>query len=339
MMIEVEGLTRYYGEFPAVQDVSFSIGERVIVGFLGLNGAGKSTVLKVLGGLLMPSAGKVTIGGVDAIDAPDSLREKIGFLPEDPPLYDDMRVNDFLVWCGEIKGLDRARAEKRLPEVLRICQLDEVARRVIGTLSHGYKKRVGIAQAIIHEPELVILDEPISGLDPVQIVDMRKVLRELKKTCTVLISSHILSEISQTCDRVLVLHGGQIVAEGSETDLKGRLEAAVRIELTLRGDIVTVDEVAAALDSIVSIETHEIQDGLIRAEVQFSGDQREELVQKLVDAGVGIRGVREDVSSKLEDVFLGLTKDGGGQTIASRLVKTDARVGDAEDMISSQEEE
>lgn len=339
MMIEVEGLTRYYGEFPAVQDVSFSIGERVIVGFLGLNGAGKSTVLKVLGGLLMPSAGKVTIGGVDAIDAPDSLREKIGFLPEDPPLYDDMRVNDFLVWCGEIKGLDRARAEKRLPEVLRICQLDEVAGRVIGTLSHGYKKRVGIAQAIIHEPELVILDEPISGLDPVQIVDMRKVLRELKKTCTVLISSHILSEISQTCDRVLVLHGGQIVAEGSETDLKGRLEAAVRIELTLRGDIVTVDEVAAALDSIVSIETHEIQDGLIRAEVQFSGDQREELVQKLVAAGVGIRGVREDVSSKLEDVFLGLTKDGGGQTIASRLVKTDARVGDAEDMISSQEEE
>ncbi len=339
MMIEVEGLTRYYGEFPAVQDVSFSIGERVIVGFLGLNGAGKSTVLKVLGGLLMPSAGKVTIGGVDATDAPDSLREKIGFLPEDPPLYDDMRVNEFLVWCGEIKGMSRKRAEKRLPEVLRVCQLEEVAGRVIGTLSHGYKKRVGIAQAIIHEPELVILDEPISGLDPVQIVDMRNVLRELKKSCTVLISSHILSEISQTCDRVLVLHGGQIVGEGSETDLKGRLESTVRIELNLRGDASTVETIARAFESVVSIDTNELEDGLVRTTVQFTGsDDREDLIQRLVEGGIGIRGVEEDVSSQLEDVFIGLTKDGGGQTIASRLAWPDGDVGVRAEATEQEEE-
>lgn len=319
MMIEVEGLTRYYGEFPAVQDVSFSIGERVIVGFLGLNGAGKSTVLQILGGLLMPSAGKVTVGGVDAFEAPDSLRRTIGYLPENPPLYDDMRVRDFLVWCGEIKGMSRARAEKRLPEVLKICQLEEVAPRVISTLSHGFKKRVGIAQAIIHEPQLVILDEPISGLDPVQIVEMREVLKRLKATCTVLISSHILSEIAQTCDRVLVLHGGRLVADGNQAELQGKIESSFRLELELRGDVAVVEEVARSLSSVVSVDVDSAGDDLVRADIQFAGDdERELLIASLVEQGVGVRGVVEDVSNQLENVFMGLTREGGGQTLKTR---------------------
>ena len=306
-MIEVTGLTRYYGDFPAVQNVSFSIGEKVIVGFLGLNGAGKSTVLKVLGGLLMPSAGTVKFKGIDVLDAPDSLRKRIGYLPEDPPLYKEMRVNDFLKWCGEIKGMSRAEVDARLPEVITLCQLKDVEDRIIGELSHGFKKRVGIAQAVIHKPELVILDEPISGLDPVQIVEMRQVLKSLKSTCTVLISSHILGEISQTCDRILVLHGGTIAAEGTEAELSEKLSKGNRIELVLRGDI----EVArGVLDdaSLVQVRLTPLREDRFKAVITMDDDSRETVVASLVGAGLGLRSMAEAHSGELEDVFLGLTK-------------------------------
>lgn len=308
-MIEVQGLTRYYGSFPAVRDVSFEIPDRVIVGFLGLNGAGKSTVLKVLGGLLPPSAGTVKVGGTDVMEAPDSVRERIGYLPEEPPLYREMRVNDFLRWCGELKGLRGEDLDKRLSEVLKICHLGDVEHRLIDNLSHGYRKRVGIAQAIIHRPQLVILDEPISGLDPVQIVEMRDVLKRLKGTCTVLVSSHILSEISQTCDQILVLHKGRIVAEGSEAELSERLQAKSRVKVALRGDAAAIKEL---LGSLEFIESHKISatDGEItRATLVLAGDRREELVAAVVSAGLGLRQL-EDGGSELESVFLGLTKEG-----------------------------
>lgn len=308
-MIEVQGLTRYYGSFPAVRDVSFEIPDRVIVGFLGLNGAGKSTVLKVLGGLLPPSAGSVKVGGIDVMDAPDSVRERIGFLPEEPPLYREMRVGDFLRWCGELKGIRGEDLDKRLAEVLKICHLTDVEHRLIENLSHGYRKRVGIAQAIIHRPQLVILDEPISGLDPVQIVEMRQVLKRLKGTCTVLISSHILSEISQTCDQILVLHKGRIVAEGSEAELSERLQAKSRVKVTLRGGKSAIKEL---LGSLEFIESHKVtaDDGdITKATIVLAGDRREELVGAIVAAGLGLRQL-EDGGSELESVFLGLTKDG-----------------------------
>lgn len=309
-MIEVEGLTRYYGAFPAVRDVSFRIPDRVIVGFLGLNGAGKSTVLKVLGGLLPPSAGSVKVGGVDVGEAPDSVRERIGFLPEEPPLYREMRVNDFLRWCGELKGLRGADLDTRLREVLKLCHLTEVEHRLIETLSHGYRKRVGIAQAIIHRPQLVILDEPISGLDPVQIVEMREVLKGLKGSCTVLVSSHILSEISQTCDQILVLHQGRIVAEGSEAELSERLAAQARVKLTLRGTKSRIDEVLGALEYVQDYQLKTAaEEGLVTVTAKLAGDQREELVAALVAGGLGLRRL-EDGGSELESVFLGLTRDG-----------------------------
>lgn len=308
-MIEVKGLTRYYGDVPAVRDVSFTIGENVIVGFLGLNGAGKSTVLKVLGGLLMPSAGVVRIAGIDALEAPASTRKNIGYLPEEPPLYREMKVAEFLRWCGQIRGMSSAEVEKRLPEVMKICQLTHVADRVILELSHGYKKRVGIAQAIIHQPKLVILDEPISGLDPVQIVEMREVLKALKATCTVLISSHILSEISQTCDRILVLHNGSIVAEGTEQELKRRLRGKLAVEYMVRG---ARTDAETSLNGLAGVASFEITTAgeLLNVRVVFDEDVREAVALSFVSAGIGLRAMYERTTSELEEVFIGLTRSG-----------------------------
>ncbi len=304
-MIQVSGLTRYYGSHPAVRDVSFRIESNEIVGFLGLNGAGKSTTLKVLAGLLLPNAGSVRIDDVDALEAPDSIRARIGFLPEDPPLYTEMRVRDFLLWAGRIKGRSDSQIKARMAEVLKICQISHVADRVIDTLSHGYRKRVGIAQAIIHEPDLVILDEPISGLDPVQIVEMRDVIKALKKHCTVLISSHILSEISQTCDRILVLNDGRLVAQGTEDELSNRMAGSNEIVLTVRGSRDALDKVLSDSGSVLDHDVRP-QGDVWRATVNMAQDDREKLVWELVGAGLGLRSLG-DSEAELEEIFLGLT--------------------------------
>ena len=308
-MITVTGLTHFYGERRAIEDLSFSIAEREIVGFLGLNGAGKSTTLKILAGLVVPSAGSVAIDGVDLVSAGASFRARIGYLPEEPPLYREMTVREFVRYCGELRGMPSATVEARLPEVLRVAQLAHVADRVIGELSHGYKKRCGIAQAIIHAPTLVILDEPISGLDPRQIVEMRAVIRDLAKDCTVLISSHILGEISETCDRILVLAGGKVVAQGTEAELASRAAGAgTRLSLVVRG---TAEQVAAGLSAAEGVTSHDLREeapGTWRLHVALSGDGREALVAALVGAGVGLRRMVED-ETELEQIFLGLTKE------------------------------
>ncbi len=307
-MIEVEGLTRYYGDFPAVQDASFSIGEREIVGFLGLNGAGKSTILKVIAGLLMPSAGTVVVGGVDALENPDALRTKIGFLPEEPPLYREMRVDEFLRWVGQAKGCTKAQVDEELPKVIELCDLGSMQHKVIDELSHGYRKRVGIAQAVIHRPQVVILDEPISGLDPQQIVEMRRVVRSLKERATVLISSHILSEVAVTCDRVLVIHRGRIVAEGSTDALAHREGSGGALTLTLHGTADAVSATLQASEMVSSFDVHE-GDGVVRANVTLRpGDEaRTQLVASLVAAGLGVFAV-QDAVSELEQAFLQLTR-------------------------------
>jgi len=307
-MIEVTRLTRYYGDHPAVVDVSFSIADREIVGFLGLNGAGKSTTLKVLAGLILPSDGNVKIAGVDALDAPDSLRQRIGFLPEEPPLYREMRVNDFLVFCGQLKGMTRADAQARLPEVCRLTDLEGREDWLIDELSHGYRKRVGIAQAIIHNPDLVILDEPISGLDPAQIVEMRRVIRGLKDHCTVLLSSHILSEISQTCDRILVLHDGALVAQGTEDELASRAQGGSRLSLSVAGtDPAPLSAALQAFAGATEI-TVEPAGARIEATCVVEGDQRGALVAHLVGAGLSVWEVTSS-EAELEQIFLGLTRN------------------------------
>ncbi len=308
-MIEVENLTLFYGETSAVNGVSFSIQDREIVGFLGLNGAGKTTILKMLAGLLYPSAGTIRMKGVDATAEADSLRARIGFLPEDPPLYTDMRVADFLRWCGAVRGMSAAELEARLPGVLTSCQLSDVANRVIDELSHGFRKRVGIAQAILHKPDLVILDEPISGLDPVQIVEIRGVIRNLKSECTVLISSHILSEVHQTCDRILVLNQGKLVAEGTEDDLARRATGgSARIHVVVRGTAETLSTTLSGQPGVTGHTVESESGGLIHASIELGDDCRESVVAALVGAGMGIRRI-EDSEGELEHLFLDITKN------------------------------
>ncbi len=307
-MIEVQDLTHYYGGRRAIEGLSFKIAENEIVGFLGLNGAGKSTTLKILAGLIVPTAGSVKIDGLDVVTANHEFRGRIGYLPEDPPLYKDMSVSGFVRFCGQLKGMSTADVDSRLPSVLETTQLTLVRDRTISELSHGYRKRVGIAQAIIHNPRLVILDEPISGLDPRQIVEMRKVVRALGRDRTVLISSHILSEISETCDRMLVLAGGVIAAQGTEAEIS-RLgtERAVRLDLLLSGDNKAIE---AALRPFVGAEPVRIvADGAYwKVEVNLGSDTREALVAALVGAGIGVRRLVED-AGELEQVFLGLTRE------------------------------
>ncbi len=305
-MIEVRNITRYYGEFAALQDVSFDLKEGEIVGLLGLNGAGKSTTLKILAGLIAPSSGTVRIDG-RSLDEDATLRSRIGYLPEDPPLYTEMTVTSFLRHIGRMKGMAGARIEQRLPEVIRLADLGGREHQVIGTLSHGYKKRVGIAQAIIHDPKLVILDEPISGLDPAQIVEMRKVVRNLGANHAVIISSHILSEVSQTCDRILVIGKGRLVAQGTEAELVHRTGGDSRLVLTVRGDADAFEKWLTESKRITRVVSRPADDGMACVMIDMDGDQREALLPEIAAAGFGLRLV-EAPEDELEEIFLGLTQ-------------------------------
>jgi ABC-2 type transport system ATP-binding protein len=308
-MIEVESLSRYYGTHRAVDNVSFTIGKNAVVGFLGLNGAGKTTTLKVIAGLLAPSSGSVRIDGVDMTTAAVSFRQRIGFMPETPPLYTEMTVSAYLRYLGQLRGMPSAAVEARLPSVLERCQLAGQANRVIDELSHGFRKRVGIAQSIIHKPSLVILDEPISGLDPVQIVEMRKVIRSLGDECTVLVSSHILPEVSQTCDRILVLRKGKLIADGTEEQLANRFHRSEVISVVVHGSKAKLEATLQSSPIVSSFTITGGTDDRPAARVEMKGDQREELVRLLLGAGFGLRRL-EDASDELEDIFMDLNREG-----------------------------
>ena len=309
-MIEVRNLTRYYGEFAALRDVSFELNEGEIVGLLGLNGAGKSTALMMLAGLLAPSSGAVIIDGVDLQDDP-TLRARIGVLTEEPPLYTEMTVNAFLRHIGRINGMSSEHVDQRLPVVIELADLRGREEQVIGTLSHGYKKRVGIAQAIIHDPKLVILDEPISGLDPAQIVEMRKVVRNLGKSHAVIISSHILSEVSQTCDRILVIGAGELVAQGTEEELNQLMDQAKRstkLLITVRDPDGGFPGWLAKSELVTSADMQSSRAGMATALIGMESDVREDLLLQIAQAGFGLRLVREP-EDELEEIFLGLTQE------------------------------
>ena len=306
-MIEVSHLSRYYGDHRAVDEVSFTIASNTIVGFLGLNGAGKTTTLRVIAGLLPPSAGTVRIDGEDLATAPESFRKSIGFLPETPPLYVEQTVREFLRFVGRLRGMSAQEVENRLPDVIARCQLSGREDWVIDQLSHGYRKRVGIAMAIIHRPKLVILDEPISGLDPVQIVEMRKVIRSLGTECTVLVSSHILSEIGQTCDRILVLQKGKLVFQGTAAELGGHAAGSTRVHLTVSATEDTVRAIVARHPGATLGTLTTLESGVVDLTVDLSTDNRESLVAALVQGGVGLRSLVES-KDELENVFVQLTK-------------------------------
>ena len=315
-MIVVDRVSKYYGRNAAVRDLDFRIEEGECVGFLGLNGAGKSTTLRLLSCLLLPTSGRVTIRGFDVEEQPHEIRKLIGYLPDEPPLYPEMRVEEFLRFAGKLRRMGAEKLATRLPKVMAQTGLEQVRDQTIGTLSHGYQQRVGIAQAIVHEPALLILDEPIQGLDPVQIVEMRALIRSLRGEHTILLSSHILSEIEQTCDRILMLHDGRIVAQGTEDELihgaaegpAGYREAlsAHWVELEVRGDEPDV-RAALALEGVEIVELTRGSGDVLRVKVKSVSEARELIASRVVQAGLGLRGLKRTTSA-LEDVFVRLSQ-------------------------------
>ena len=314
-MIEVVDLFKYYGERRAAGPLSFSIDRGEIVGLLGLNGAGKTTALRILACDLLPSSGKILVDGLDVVDQPHEVRRRIGYLPDTPPLYGEMTVREFLVFAGRLRGMGEADARRAAEGVEESVQLTEVRDDFIASLSHGFRQRVGIAQAIVHKPQLLILDEPITGLDPVQIIEMRQLLRQLRSQHTIVLSSHILTEISETCDRILVLRAGEIVAAGTEADLSRNMVGAMQIELSVRvGTTVALERVrqlllAEGVTSVHMIEPREVGPGVATFRVEADRDVREALSRSLVEARVGILEIVRK-RRELESIFLRLTGEG-----------------------------
>lgn len=304
-MIEVEGLTKYYGEHAAIRDLSFTIDKGEVIGFLGLNGAGKSTTLRVLGAVLLPTAGRVKIDGLDLSAQPHEVRKRIGFLPDVPPLYNEMTVGGYLAFVAQLRGVPATEVDPRVREAESKTALGEMHDEVIGTLSHGYRQRVGVAQALVHRPQLLILDEPTSGLDPVQIVEMRKLIRSLKGEHTVLLSSHILSEISQTCDRLLVIDEGKLVASGTETELSKGSGAAVDVEVAGNGD--KAKAALGGVDGVKGVEVVRSGDGVTQLRVQAAAELRPAIVRALVQGGADVLRV-DRAASQLESIFMQLTQ-------------------------------
>jgi ABC-2 type transport system ATP-binding protein len=324
-VIEIEHLYKYYGERKAVGPLSFSIEAGEIVGLLGLNGAGKTTTLRILACDLLPSSGTVKVDGLDVVESPHEVRSRIGYLPDTPPLYGDMTVRAYLHFAARLRGMSSSDADKRVPEVIETTSLEDVRDQLISSLSHGYKQRVGIAQAIVHKPRLLVLDEPISGLDPKQIVEIRELLRSLKGDHTILLSSHILSEISETCDRLLVIRDGQIAAVGTESELSAKLLRQQGVDVTARGDEDKALDLAKALPGVVNAEVvgaSETGEGLFTLRVEAEGDVREALCKSLVEAGLGLLEVRRS-ERELESVFLelaGSPQDASSATPARKKV-------------------
>lgn len=310
-MIEIRDLYKYYGDRRAVGPLSFTIEAGEIVGLLGLNGAGKTTTLRILACDLLPSSGTVLVDGLDVVDHPHEVRGRIGYLPDRPPLYDEMSVRAFLLFAARLRGMSAADAERRLPEVLELTELGSVAGDPISALSHGFKQRVGIAQAIIHKPRLLVLDEPISGLDPVQIVEMRSLLRSLRGEHTILLSSHILSEISETCDRILVIRDGEIGAQGTADELSRRLLQGASFAITVRGDaeeaLATARAVAGVTAAERSVDTTDAA-GELTLDIEAERDVRADLCAAMVGRGLGVLELRRG-ERELESVFLRLAAD------------------------------
>jgi ABC-2 type transport system ATP-binding protein len=327
-MVHLTEVTKYYGKKRALGPVSFEIGKGDTVGFLGLNGVGKTTLLKILACGLRPSSGTVTIDGLDVLESPHEVRKRVGYLPELPPVYGDMTVGDYLNFAGRIKGLSSDEVERRIPEVEERTRITEVHDVPTRHLSQGYRQRVGVAQAIIHDPDLLILDEPTHDLDPVQIMEMRAMIQSLKDSHTILISSHILPEISQTCDRLLILNDGEIVASGTEAELgEGLLQSrrmAVTVRLDGKGDggdpaagsqAGAVESVIRAVGGVTDVtladRAGQVEDAEAATfQVEGQADLRASVCRALVEAGHDVIALTR-AERELERVFVGLV--GGGR--------------------------
>jgi ABC-2 type transport system ATP-binding protein len=308
-MIQVQHLTKRYARHEAVRDVSFSVDRGEIVGFLGPNGAGKTTTLRMLTGYLPPTSGTATIAGFDIFRQSIAARQKIGYMPENVPLYEDMRVREYLKFRAQLKGLNNTDSRRRVGDVIDTCGLETVRRKMIKTLSKGYRQRVGLADALVHDPELLILDEPTNGLDPNQIRQIRELIRYLGQTHTVLISTHILSEVEMICNRVIIIDGGKIKAADTPANLIAEMRAAGRIQVEIQADAEVVAGALGRLESVKKVTPEPLEEEWARYTVWVDSgtDAREQIAQLAAQYGWPLRSLFRHEAT-LEDVFVELTR-------------------------------
>ena len=311
-MIEVKNLTKQYGDHLAVDDLSFTVDEGSVYGFLGPNGAGKSTTMNIMTGYLAPTEGEVIINGYNILDEPEKAKRTIGYLPEIPPLYPDMTVREYLTFAAELKKVPRKDRKAQVARVMDELNITDVADRLIKNLSKGYKQRVGFAQALVSNPETLILDEPTVGLDPKQIIEIRELIKELGKKHTVILSSHILAEVSEICDTVMIISNGRLVALDTPENLAAGQGQGTQIIISSPADAETLESVLTAFAGEGKVNISEGSDGLLSATIDYEGegDPRKEIVTALAKAGCPYYSVDVKKAS-LEDIFLELTENEG----------------------------
>ena len=303
-MIRVEGLTKDYGERRAISNLNFETKQGEIVGFLGPNGAGKTTTMRILTGYMPPTEGTATVAGYDIVSESLEVRKRVGYLPETVPLYTDMTAFEYLKFMADLRKIPNSA--DRAFEVLEMVGLDKRAESHIGNLSKGMKQRVGLAQALIHSPEVLILDEPTIGLDPAQVVEVRNLIREIGKQRTVMLSTHVLSEAQQVCDRVLIINKGKIVAEDTPENLQARLVGSERAALRVRGDADGLSKLIGKIKGVQNI--HTAPDGSVEFQFAPGQDVRPEVAKAVINGGYELLELRP-VGMSLEEIFLELTRE------------------------------
>lgn len=316
-MIEVENLVKKYGSHAAVDGLSFTVDKGKVVGFLGPNGAGKSTTMNMLTGYIAPTEGRILIDGIDMVEKPEKAKKHIGYLPEIPPLYPDMRVREYLQFVAELKKVPRNDRAEKVNLIMKKTKVDDMSERLIRYLSKGYKQRVGLAAAMIGEPDILILDEPTVGLDPNQIIEMRELIRELSKNHTILLSSHIMQEISAVCDEIIIINNGKMIAKDTPDNLINMIKGTSAIHMVVKGDKDIIKETVENMPDIEKISyDSESEENTLGMTLYSSEDNdiRETLFYAFADKRCPILELHRSDNS-LEDVFLALTKDGDNQYI------------------------
>jgi len=323
-VIEVQHLTKRYGPFTAVDDISFTVDKGEILGFLGPNGAGKTTTMRVLTGYMPPTEGMAVVAGYSLLDKPIEAKRRTGYLPETPPLYPDMTVREYLEFCARIKGLPRADRKARVGSAMERTRVADMADRHCAKLSKGYRQRVGLAQALLGNPEVLILDEPTAGLDPKQINETRQLIKELRGDHTVILSTHILPEVSQTCTRVVIINKGKVVAVDTPDNLTSRLRGSETMYVQVDAMGADPGGTLAGLAGVTKVTAADTRDGVVGLEVESETgrDVRRELAAAIVGRGWGLLELRP-MRMSLEDVFLKLTTQESDAPAASDVVASE----------------
>ena len=330
-MIEVQHLTKRYGPVTAVDDVSFSVQRGEILGFLGPNGAGKTTTMRVLTGYMPPTDGKAVVAGYDVFEQPIEAKRRTGYLPETPPLYPDMTVRDYLSFVSRIKGVPRGERTARVNEMMEKTRIADVANRHCGKLSKGYRQRVGLAQALMHNPDVLILDEPTAGLDPKQIIETRQLIKALAGDHTIILSTHILPEVSQTCQRVVIINKGKVVAVDTPDNLTSRLQGSETMYLQVDAAGADVASVLQRVSGVTRVAVTDTKQQIVGYEVDSEAgrDVRRDLSRAVVNGGFGLLELRP-MRMSLEEIFLHVTTE---ETPAAAAAAAEADAATSEEVV------